>query len=76
MGLLSRLKEDIAAVRSHDPAARGDLEIAVVYSGLHAVWAHRVAHRMWQHERLKTPARVLSQVARSLTGVELSLIHI
>ncbi|MCT2007153.1 serine O-acetyltransferase EpsC [Micrococcus lylae] len=71
MGLLSRLKEDIAAVRSHDPAARGDLEIAVVYSGLHAVWAHRVAHRMWQHERLKTPARVLSQVARSLTGVEI-----
>ena len=71
VGLLSRLKEDIATVRSHDPAARGDLEVAVVYSGLHAVWAHRVAHRMWQHERLKTPARVLSQVSRALTGIEI-----
>ena len=71
MGLFSRLKEDIEAVRSHDPAARGDLEVAVVYSGLHAVWAHRMAHRMWQHERLKTPARVLSQVSRALTGIEI-----
>ena len=69
--LLSRLKEDIDAVRSHDPAARGDLEVALVYSGLHAVWAHRVAHRMWRHERLRTPARVLSQVSRSLTGIEI-----
>ena len=71
MRLLSRLKEDIDAVRSHDPAARGDLEVALVYSGLHAVWAHRVAHRMWRHERLRTPARVLSQVSRSLTGIEI-----
>ena len=71
MGLLARLKEDIDNVRSHDPAARGDLEVAVVYSGLHAVWAHRVAHRMWQHERLRTPARALSQAARALTGIEI-----
>ena len=39
MGLFSRIKEDIATVRSHDPAARGDLEVALVYSGLHAVWS-------------------------------------
>lgn len=71
MGLLSRIKEDIANVRSHDPAARGDLEVALVYSGLHAVWAHRVAHRMWAHERLKMPARVLSQAARAATGIEI-----
>lgn len=71
MGILSRLKEDIATVRSHDPAARGDLEVALVYSGLHAVWSHRLAHRMWRHDRLKTPARVLSQATRALTGVEI-----
>ena len=71
MGLFSRIKEDIATVRSHDPAARGDLEVALVYSGLHAVWAHRVAHRMWRHDRLKTPARVLSQVTRAATGIEI-----
>lgn len=69
--LLARVREDIAAVRSHDPAARGDLEVALVYSGLHAVWAHRIAHRMWQHDRLRTPARLLSQVSRSLTGIEI-----
>ena len=71
MGLFSRIKEDIATVRSHDPAARGDLEVALVYSGLHAVWAHRVAHRMWRHDRLKMPARVLSQVTRAATGIEI-----
>lgn len=71
MGFISRLKEDIATVRSHDPAARGDLEVALVYSGLHAVWSHRVAHRMWRHDRLKTPARVLSQATRALTGIEI-----
>jgi serine O-acetyltransferase len=71
VGFLSRLKEDIANARAHDPAARGDLEVAVVYSGLHAIWAHRLTHRMWQNERLKTPARVVSQVARTLTGIEI-----
>lgn len=71
MGLLSRMKEDIDAVRSHDPAARGDVEVALAYSGLHAVWAHRVAHRMWQVERLRTPARLLSQAARAATGIEI-----
>ncbi|MEW1981509.1 serine O-acetyltransferase EpsC [Citricoccus sp. NPDC079358] len=71
MGFLSRLKEDIANARSHDPAARGNLEVAVVYSGLHAIWAHRLTHQMWQHEKLKTPARVLSQAARTLTGIEI-----
>ncbi|QCU78319.1 serine O-acetyltransferase [Citricoccus sp. SGAir0253] len=71
MGFLSRLKEDIANARAHDPAARGDLEVALVYSGLHAIWAHRLTHRMWQTERLKTPARVISQVARSMTGIEI-----
>ena len=71
MGLFSRIKEDIATVRSHDPAARGDLEVALVYSGLHAVWAHRVAHRMWRHDRLKMPARVTCESTRAATGIEI-----
>ncbi|MGO1885128.1 MAG: serine O-acetyltransferase EpsC [Citricoccus sp.] len=71
MGVLSRLKEDISNARSHDPAARGDVEVAVVYSGLHAIWAHRLTHRMWQVEKLKTPARILSQATRTLTGIEI-----
>jgi serine O-acetyltransferase len=71
VGFLSRLKEDIANARAHDPAARGDLEVAVVYSGLHAIWAHRLTHRMWQNERLKTPARIISQATRTVTGIEI-----
>ncbi|GAB3844372.1 serine O-acetyltransferase EpsC [Nesterenkonia populi] len=71
MGLISRLREDIAHARSHDPAARSNAEIVLAYSGLHAIWAHRVAHKMWRAKPLKTPARVVSQVARGLTGIEI-----
>lgn len=71
MGLLKRLREDVKSAREHDPAARSNAEIVLVYSGLHAIWSHRAAHRMWQHRPLKTPARMLSQVTRSLTGIEI-----
>lgn len=71
MGILSRLREDIKNAREHDPAARSDAEIVLAYSGLHAIWAHRLAHKMWQVKPLKTPARVVSQVTRSLTGIEI-----
>lgn len=71
MGLIRRLREDIGAAREHDPAARSNTEIVLVYSGLHAIWSHRVAHRMWRRRPLKTPARFLSQVTRGLTGIEI-----
>ncbi|MDO5492092.1 MAG: serine O-acetyltransferase EpsC [Nesterenkonia sp.] len=75
MGILNRLRdtvrEDIRSAREHDPAARSDAEIAIVYSGLHAIWSHRVAHQMWRHERLRTAARALSQVTRGVTGIEI-----
>ena len=70
MSLLSTLKEDLANARTHDPAARGDLENALVYSGLHASWSHRLAHRLWVRGA-KGPARILSQFTRFLTGVEI-----
>lgn len=71
MGVLRTVREDLKAARGHDPAARSNLENAVVYSGLHAIWAHRVAHRMWAVPALRGPARVLAQFARFLTGVEI-----
>ncbi|GAA1810437.1 serine O-acetyltransferase EpsC [Nesterenkonia flava] len=71
MGVISRLREDIANARQHDPAARSNAEIVLAYSGLHAIWSHRVAHKMWQVKPLKTPARLLSQVTRGLTGIEI-----
>lgn len=71
MGLLKRFREDVTSAREHDPAARSNAEVVLVYSGLHAIWSHRVAHRMWRHRPLKTPARVLSQLTRGLTGIEI-----
>lgn len=71
MALLSVLREDLRNVRGHDPAARGDLENALVYSGLHAIWSYRVAHRLWARPRLQGVARVLSQFTRFATGIEI-----
>ncbi|HYP73716.1 MAG TPA: serine O-acetyltransferase EpsC [Microbacterium sp.] len=70
IGALARLREDLAAAKLRDPAARGAWEIAVLYPGLHAVWSYRVAHALWTRG-LRFPARALSQVTRWLTGIEI-----
>jgi serine O-acetyltransferase len=64
------LREDVATARAHDPAARSNAEIFLAYSGLHAVWSHRLAHRLWLRGA-RLPARLLSQFTRFLTGVEI-----
>ena len=71
LGIISRLREDIQAAKDRDPAARSTFEIVAGYTGLHAVWMHRVDHKMWKTEPLKTPARLLSQLNRALTGIEI-----
>ncbi|SEC04950.1 serine O-acetyltransferase [Paramicrobacterium humi] len=70
MSVLRTIREDITAARVHDPAARGRLEIALAYSGLHAIWLHRVNSRLWRRGR-RLPARLGSQFARFLTGIEI-----
>ncbi|MDT0156863.1 serine O-acetyltransferase EpsC [Microbacterium sp. ARD32] len=70
MSALSRMREDIAAARRRDPAARSALEIAALYPGLHAVWAHRAWHGLWRRG-LRFPARLGSQLTRCLTGIEI-----
>ncbi len=64
------VREDIACARRRDPAARSAFEVWLTYSGLHAVWAYRFAHRLWR-ARLKLLARVVSQFTRFLTGIEI-----
>ncbi len=64
------MREDLAAAKLRDPAARGAFEIALLYPGLHAVWAHRVWHALWRRG-LRFPARLGSQVTRWLTGIEI-----
>ncbi|WP_425957119.1 serine O-acetyltransferase EpsC [Xylanimonas sp. McL0601] len=64
------LLEDLDAAHAHDPAARTRLEVALAYPGVHALWVHRLSHRMW-HAGLRLPARLLSQFSRFLTGIEI-----
>ncbi|THE66584.1 serine O-acetyltransferase [Salinadaptatus halalkaliphilus] len=68
--MLSRLREDTRAMCDRDPAATGCLEVALCYSGVHAVWGHRLAHRCW-NAGFQLLARLLSQLVRFLTGVEI-----
>lgn len=67
---IERLREDLDAAKLRDPAARSSLEIAVLYPGLHAVWAHRAWHALWVRG-FRFVARAGSQVTRWLTGIEI-----
>jgi serine O-acetyltransferase len=69
--LVAILAEDLDAAHAHDPAARSRFEVALGYPGVHAVWAHRLSHRMWHRPGLRLPARLLSQFARWVTGIEI-----
>src|SRR5208282_2758798 len=70
MAWFSRLREDIQTAIDCDPAARSALEVVLAYPGLHAIWYYRVAHWLWTHN-LRTTARLLSEWARWVTGIEI-----
>lgn len=69
--LKALIAEDLATARRRDPAARTAVEVALTYPGVHALWLYRLAHHMWRLPLLRLPARVLSQLARAATGVEI-----
>ncbi len=68
--MFARIREDIYCIFDRDPAARNVFEIVTTYPGLHAVFIHHVSHWLWQRG-FKWLARVLSNVARLFTGVEI-----
>jgi serine O-acetyltransferase len=68
--MLERIKEDVNSVFERDPAARHALEILTCYPGVHAVLVHRVSHKLWRLG-FKWAARLLSHIARFLTGIEI-----
>lgn len=70
MGIWRTIRSDIDAVLENDPAARSRFEVVLSYSGLHAIWAHRVAHFFFRH-RWFTIARFISQISRFFTGIEI-----
>lgn len=64
------MKEDMDVVFEQDPAARTYFEVFLTYSGLHAVWSHRIAHAFYKR-KLFFIARVISQLNRFFTGIEI-----
>ncbi|PSL41302.1 serine O-acetyltransferase [Salsuginibacillus halophilus] len=68
--MLRTFLNDIDVVFEQDPAARSRIEVVLTYSGVHAVWGHRVAHWLWR-KKLFFLARLLSQVSRFITGIEI-----
>ena len=67
---LDRMHRDVSCVVDRDPAARTRWEVALLYPGLHAVWAHRASHWLWQRHAYFL-ARASSQATRWATGIEI-----
>ena len=64
------IREDIDAVRQRDPAAKSDIEVLLLSSGVHAILAYRVAHKLYLSKHYFS-ARLISQAARAATGIEI-----
>jgi len=68
--MFARLREDIHVVFDRDPAARTFFEVLTLYPGVHAIVWHRASHALW-NAGLKWLARLSSQIARWVTGIEI-----
>ena len=68
--IAASIKYDVKAVRERDPAAKSDLEVLLLYSGMHALLAHRVAHFLHE-KKCYLGARAVSQFSRFITGIEI-----
>ncbi len=68
--MFDRLREDIQTVFERDPAARSSVEVLLCYPHVHALFWHRVAHRLYRRRHFLI-ARFISQVARFFTGIEI-----
>ncbi len=68
--LIEEIKYDVKVVNERDPAAKGKVEVVLLYSGVHAIIAYRVAHRLYLSEHY-LGARAISQMARFFTGIEI-----
>jgi serine O-acetyltransferase len=68
--VISGIRRDVRAVRRRDPAARSTAEVVLCYPGVHAVWGHRISSRLWRRNA-KLAARLVAEITRVLTGVEI-----
>ena len=70
MSFFKDIKADIAAAKERDPAARNLLEILISYPGFHAIVWHRLSNFLWR-QGLHLIARIISNILRTLTGIEI-----
>ena len=68
--MFKQIREDIHAVFDRDPAAKNTIEVVLCYPGLHAIWAHRISHYLYERQYFVL-ARLVSHFARFLTGIEI-----
>jgi len=68
--MFNGIKKDIQAVFERDPAARNLLEVILTYPGVHAIILHRLAHFLYK-KKLFLLARIISQINRFFTGIEI-----
>jgi serine O-acetyltransferase len=68
--MLAAVREDINIVLTGDPAATNRLHVLLFWPGLHAIWAHRLAHRLWR-KNWKLAAHVIAYFSRTITGIEI-----
>lgn len=68
--MFETVRRDIQAALERDPAARSRWEVLLCYPGVHALWFHRLAHRVWRSGWL-VPARLVSHLGRFFTGIEI-----
>ena len=67
---IDEIRDEVRVVKERDPAATSDLEVLLLYSGLHAVLAHKISHRLYKKGHFFS-ARAVSQAARAITGIEI-----
>ena len=68
--MFRRILEDLDTAIAKDPSARNRIEVALAFPGIHAVWGHRISHRLWRIG-LKLLARIYSNSIRTITGIEI-----
>ena len=70
MGFIKEIRKDLRSIMERDPAAGSELEVLLTYSGVHAVIVHRLSHWFYVHDH-KLIARIISQIMRGITGIEI-----
>ena len=68
--MFKAIKSDFKIIKERDPAAKGFLEIILCYPGFQALVLHRISHKLWNYKLPLLP-RILSQITRNITGIEI-----